>query len=117
MIEQLVAKTFATRNAAHLQHWKTKSYAEHMALATFYDEVIDLVDSLVEAYQGAFGLMGAVDIKQIPPNNITTHLAKEVMWLNEYRSKCTKGLPALENLMDSIDDLYLSTIYKLKNLS
>ena len=88
MIEQLVAKTFATRNAAHLQHWRTKSYAEHN-----------------------------VDVKQVSPANITTHLAKEVMWLNEYRSKWTKGLPALENLMDSITDLYLSTIYKLKNLS
>lgn len=117
MIEQLVAKTFATRNAAHLQHWRTKSYAEHVALGEFYDGLIDLVDDLVEAYQGAFGLIGAVDVKAVPPNDITKHLAKEVMWLNEYRSKCTKGLPALENLMDSIDDLYLKTIYKLKNLS
>lgn len=117
MIEQLVAKTFASRNAAHLQHWCTKSYAEHVALGVFYDELIDVVDKLVEAYQGAYGLIGNVDIKQISPSNITTHLAKEVMWLNEYRSKCTKGLPALENLMDSIDDLYLTTIYKLKNLS
>lgn len=116
MIEQLVAKTFASRNAAHLQHWRTSSFSEHMALNEFYDELIDLVDNLVEAYQGAFGLIGAVDVKPVPPANITNHLAKEVMWLNEYRSKCTKGLPALENLMDSIDDLYLKTIYKLKNL-
>ena len=117
MIEQLVAKTFASRNAAHLQHWKTKSFSEHMALGTFYDELIDLVDSLVEAYQGAFGLIGAVDIKQVPPANIVKHLSEEVMWLNENRHKFTKGLPALENLADSIDDLYLSTLYKLKNLS
>ena len=117
MIEQLVAKTFASRNAAHLQHWRTETYAEHKALEKFYNQIIDLVDNLVEAYQGAFGLMGAVDVKQVSPANITTHLAKEVMWLNEYRSKCTKGLPALENLMDSVTDLYLSTIYKLKNLS
>ncbi len=37
--------------------------------------------------------------------------------LVENRHKFTKGLPALENLADSIDDLYLSTLYKLKNLS
>ena len=117
MIEQLVAKTFATRNAAHLQHWKTKSFSEHMALGEFYDEVIDLVDDLVEAYQGAFGLIGPVDIKAVPPTNLKDHLAKEVLWLNENRAKFTKGLPALENLADSIDDLYLKTIYKLRFLS
>ena len=57
MIEQLVAKTFASRNAAHLQHWRTSSFSEHMALNEFYDEIIELVDNLVEAYQGAFGLI------------------------------------------------------------
>lgn len=117
MIEQLVAKIFATRNAAHLQHWRTKSYAEHVALGDFYDGVIDLVDSLVEAYQGAFGLIGTVDVKAVSPTNLVKHLSEEVMWLNTNRAKFTKGLPALENLADSIDDLYLSTLYKLKNLS
>ena len=35
MIEELVSRTFAIRNAAHLAHWRAKgtgSFAKHMAL-------------------------------------------------------------------------------------
>jgi len=60
MIEQLIAKVFMARNNTHIAHWKTKSYAEHVALGDFYDKVIDLVDSLVECYQGNFGLIGDI---------------------------------------------------------
>lgn len=40
MIEQLVSKVFAARNAAHLAHWSTGSYAQHVVLGDFYDGVI-----------------------------------------------------------------------------
>ena len=32
MIEELVALVFATRNAVHLEHWRTKSFAAHTAM-------------------------------------------------------------------------------------
>jgi len=57
MIEELVTRVFSTRNAAHLAHWKTKSFAEHSALGDFYDALIDGVDEIIEDYQGAFGLI------------------------------------------------------------
>ena len=37
MIEELVSKVFSARNASHLAHWATKSYAEHQALGAFYE--------------------------------------------------------------------------------
>ena len=42
---------------AHILHFQTPSFSEHMALGTFYSEIGDLVDSLVEAYQGKYGLI------------------------------------------------------------
>lgn len=117
MIEQLVAKTFATRNAAHLQHWRTKSYAEHVALGEFYDGVIDAIDAIVESYQGAFKLIGDVDLEPVKTKNMIELLLKDVMWIDENRSKISKGLCAIENQLDTLSDLYLSTLYKLKNLS
>lgn len=27
MIEELITRIFATRNAAHLEHWRTKSFS------------------------------------------------------------------------------------------
>lgn len=37
---------------AHILHLQSTSYAEHQALGEFYDELGDLVDAFVEAYQG-----------------------------------------------------------------
>jgi len=42
---------------AHILHFQTPSFAEHMALGTFYSESGDLVDSFVEAFQGKYGLL------------------------------------------------------------
>lgn len=117
MIEQLVARVFATRNAAHLAHWKTKSFAEHMALGSFYDDVIDKIDPLVEAYQGAFGLIGDVEVKPVAPNDIVALLTQDVRWMKTNADEITKKVTALQNLLDNISETYLSTIYKLKNLS
>ena len=33
----------------HFFHWSTDSFSKHMALGTYYDEIVDLVDDLVEA--------------------------------------------------------------------
>ena len=52
MIEELVSRVFAIRNAAHLAHWASQSYSEHKALGKFYDGVIDKVDAIIETYQG-----------------------------------------------------------------
>lgn len=35
MLEELIMRVFAARNAAHLEHWRTKSYAQHVALGSF----------------------------------------------------------------------------------
>lgn len=115
MIEGLIATTFAARNQAHLEHWNSKSYSEHIALGDFYDEVIDLVDAFVECYQGKFGLVGKV--KLVPSTQPILEMLKEdAEWMEDNREGITKGVNALGNLLDNIVDLYLRTIYKLENL-
>jgi hypothetical protein len=118
MIEILVARVFNTRNVAHLTHLKTKSYAQHMALNSFYEDVVGDADAVVEAYQGAFGL---IDIPYLPaikvPSNMVKHLEDEVAWIGTNRSAIAKDLPAIENLIDTLTETYLSTIYKLKFLA
>ena len=115
MIDGLIATCFAARNQAHLEHWNTKSYAEHMALGEFYDEVIDRVDDFVESYQGYFGLVGKV--KLVPCQDKLLDILKEdIYWMNTNRDEICKGICALENLLDNITDLYLKTKYKLENL-
>ena len=116
MIEELIAKVFAAREAAHLEHWRTKSYAQHQALGEFYDTIIDQIDELVECYQGNFGLIG--DVNLVPAEgNVLSLPSKDVGWIAKNRTKIAGGVDALENIIDTLSATYLRTIYKLENLS
>ena len=112
MIEQLIIKMFASRNAAHLQHWKTDSYAKHKALGKFYEELVEILDKYVEAHQGTFGLIG-----EMPEDQDTAKLIHDdIIWLNKNRSQIAKNIPALENILDELTGLHMATLYKLENL-
>ena len=121
MIEQLISRVFATRNAAHLTHWRTKSYAQHVALNEFYDDVLDALDSMVESHQGAFDLIGEVPDSTVKVDGaaetIVKRLEEDLVWVNYNRAKITEGLPSLDNLLQDMEDVYLKALYKLRNLS
>lgn len=118
MIEQLIERAFKTRNQAHLGHWKTKSFAEHEALGSFYEKLIKKLDALVEACQGSKGIIGHVDLScKDESMDIIKALTDDANWISKNRAKIGHGVPALENILDEIVALYLSTLYKLKNLS
>ena len=52
-----ISLLLASRNQAHVFHWQTQSYATHKTLNEYYDNIIDLVDELVEGYQGKYGVL------------------------------------------------------------
>ena len=115
-MEELIALLFLARNSTHKEHLRTKSYAAHMALCSFYKDVIDLADSLAEAYQGDEGLLE--DITCLPDSNeaVIPLLEKQLRMIEILRVKASKRT-AIQNIIDEIVSLYLSTLYKLKNLS
>lgn len=121
MIEQLISRVFATRNAAHLTHWRTKSYAQHIALNDFYDDALETLDTLVEAHQGAFDLIGEVPSSTVKVDGATSTIIKrledDLVWVNDNRVKITEGLPSLDNLLQDMEGVYLKALYKLRNLS
>lgn len=117
MIEKLVARVFATRNAAHLAHWRTKSYAQHMALGDFYDGLPGKIDTIVEMYQGAFDIIDAISPAMASPSKILDHLETEAEWIADNRNELCEGNDAIGNVIDDLQGHYLTTIYKLKNLS
>lgn len=116
MIEQLISRVFYARNLAHFEHWRTKSYSQHKALGGFYDDVIDALDNLVEAYQGAFDLVGNIPAPKETPNDCLKCLEADAEWIEEHHEEICKGNRAVANLIDGVTDVYLSTIYKLRNL-
>jgi hypothetical protein len=49
-------------------------------------------------------------------NDVVKMINDELIWLNENRSAICKGVPALENILDDLTALHMSTLYKLENL-
>lgn len=117
MIKDLINRVFALRDAAHLAHWNTKSYAQHVALGDFYDSVIDKLDAIVEAYQGHYGLVGKVTLDAAMRGDIIDHIGKEGAWIAKNREEIAQGNEMLVNMLDDLSALYSTTYYKLRNLS
>lgn len=115
MIAKAIGIMFASRTVTHIQHLKTKSYAEHKALNEFYDEIIDLADGLAEATQGQYGLLDIPFITVAVPNDSTMFLKGQLAELDKIM-KCVDE-DYLMNIYQEIQKLYRSTIYKLVNLS
>jgi hypothetical protein len=115
-MEELISHVFAMRDAAHKAHWATDSYSQHQTLGAFYDGLIDALDPLVEAYQGIYGLVGNINPKALPKGDIKNTIKTEMMWVMNTRSAVTKKNPTLENMMDTLIELYMTTLYKLTNL-
>ena len=117
--KEFVGVLFAARDVAHSAHLSTRSYAKHVALNSFYDGIIDLADKFAEAYQGRYGLIGAV--KMPAPGkatNILEYIEGSLKDVEKMRyDVCEKDETALQNIIDEIVGLYLSTIYKLKFLA
>lgn len=113
MIEELIDKTFHIRDASHIAHWKTKSYSTHRALGTYYEDIIEKIDELIEAYQGTFGIIGKVEEQDA---DIAKSINDMVIWLNENRSKIARNVPSIENIVDELTALNMRTLYKLENL-
>jgi DNA-binding ferritin-like protein len=119
VIEQLISRVFYARNVAHFAHWRAKgdgSYAKHKALAKFYDDVIDALDALVEAYQGAYELIGNIPTPATQIADPLKLFEADAAWVEENHESICGGNRAVANLLDNVTAVYLSAIYKLRNL-
>ena len=116
---QFVGLLFLGRNVAHSVHLNTRSYSKHVALNTFYDEVVDAADKFAEAYQGRNGLIGPIAIPAAKKTtNIIEFLQDQLDEIEKGRYEiCEKTDTPIQNIIDEIVGLYLSTIYKLRFLA
>lgn len=96
-------------------HLKTRKYSVHMALNEFYTEALDIVDDIIERYQGVFSV-----IDEPFSNCILGEGKTEVEYLNELKDFVKKNTPLIicdnGDIQSRVDDfvgLIDSTIYKL----
>jgi hypothetical protein len=114
-----VGMLFLARDVAHSVHLNTRSFSKHMALNTFYDEIVDLADKFTEAYQGKYGLVGPITLMSAKKtSNIVEFLEDQLKEIHDVRYEVVeKECTALHNIIDEIEGLYMSTLYKLKYLA
>jgi hypothetical protein len=103
---------------AHMAHLQTRSFAEHMALGTLYEELPDLVDALIESYQGKYGLvMDYPAPSKLPPlGNPVAMVTQLNLYVDQNREKVSDD-SEIQNAIDEIVTLLNSTTYKLKFLA
>lgn len=112
---KFIVDSFAVRTAAHLLHLSSTSYAQHVALAGFYDALVGLIDRYAEAYMAMDG-----QIKSWPtPSKFEA--SGPIVLLQAYLDtvQAEQGedeSEALENILAEIEELTMGTIYKLRFL-
>ena len=113
-ISTFISMCFEARNKTHIAHLRTTSYAQHMALFSFYTGIIPLADAVAESYQGKYGIISDY------PSAILSGSGVDVVkglrtWIEKNRSKISSD-SNIQNDIDAIVTLCNSTIYKLEFL-
>lgn len=109
-----------SKNQAKVYHWQVLeegSYAAHIALDEYEDDIEDKIDGLVESYQGRFGILQG--FKQPMPyredNNPIPYFEalRKYVEVNRYGFTQTTYV---QNQVDEVVKTIESLLYKLKNL-
>lgn len=99
-------------------HLKTRKYAVHIALNDFYEKALDIIDDIIEQYQGIHGIIDAAF-----NNCVCADGSTEYEYLNNLRAyiENNKGLAGTESEIQSAFDDILglidTTLYKINNLT
>jgi DNA-binding ferritin-like protein len=98
----------------HLQVEGEGSNARHMALFTYYDEIVDLVDKVAETTQGCYG-----ELIRDYPSTFTVPTLEPLEYMlsfKDYVKSARLDMPQDSNIQNEIDNIATlidSTLYKL----
>jgi len=122
-MEQLASLLLHSRTQAHSFHVGVKgvgALSAHLALGHYYDTIGGIVDGLVEAYQGQYGLIKLQPVSGLDTNNdiknIIAYFDKLIAAVAKLREEKKLQMSWLQNDIDTVVTLLYSTKYKLVNL-
>jgi hypothetical protein len=114
----MVCQILHSQTQIHIFHLGTKSYSEHKALQKYYEGIDVLVDSVIESYQGKYGLL--TNYKSFKnqsyknKNQVLKYFTSLLNIIEENRDSVDDSY--IQNQIDTIQELINSTLYKLKFL-
>jgi hypothetical protein len=96
----------------HILHLQSRSYSEHQALGSFYEELVELTDGLIESCQGKRGIVQYPVEYTKPADTGLLELTNLSAYITVNRLVIGND-SELQNEVDTIMNLINSTIYKL----
>lgn len=116
-IEEFFGTLLQSVTEAHKKHLMTGKYSDHKALNEFYDEMPELVDALIEHYQGAHGKVDSLKDGLLSDDLDTVEYLKELKEMCEdAKEKFFDDDEALQSDVDDIIGQINSTLYQLREL-
>lgn len=112
---ELVSRCFHARTIAHILHLRTNSYALHKALADFYEGIVPLADEFAESFQGGYGLLTDYPDELQGADTPIALLKGLSDWIAKNRAQIADD-SHLQNQIDEIVSLIMSTLYKVRFL-
>jgi hypothetical protein len=114
----LISRLLNARNTAHMWHWKTKSFSQHLALGDLYEQLLELTDELFEIYMGLYGTDAHVELSET--NGFSEKDPLEFIHqlstvLKEFETQIPQD-GMLVNKYQELQGLVARTAYKLENL-
>ena len=117
---QLISTLMASRQQAHIFHWQVEgvgSDAAHRALGTYYDEIVEFFDGLVESFQGRYGIQrgytSPATFKE--DSQFVNYFDALSKYVEVIRTKIPQD-SYIQNEVDTVVKLIETTKYKLKFL-
>ena len=112
-IGQFFLKLLHAATNGHILHLQTKSYSEHKALQAYYEGLPDLVDNIIEQWQGAYQIIVEYPSNYEAPNS---DALQEVTAVRDFvvKNRAIVGdYTSIQNQVDELMSLLDSTVYKL----
>lgn len=114
----VVLALFNTRTVAHMMHLDSRSHAQHVALDSFYTDLVDLADRFAECAIGNYKALQW-------PEKLTIGLTRcedPVSYLSQLKEYITSVAETIEpedlrSILAEILELITGTLYKLEKLS
>ena len=116
-VVKIVALMFKARNDAHITHLKqpNKTLARHDAFGIFYDNIVDMVDTLYETYNGIHDT-GSIVVSE---SGLIVDPIKYFKDAFDTIETLRKGVKEsfVQNQIDSIQQEIAHTLFRLKNIT
>jgi hypothetical protein len=115
---EMISKLRFSIEQTQVYHWQSRSLSEHLALNEYYDGIPDIVDGIVESYQGKYGIQKGYKLFEVrdysTPEEVINFLKKLDEDIESLRQSVKESY--IQNQIDTAVEQIQTTIYKLENL-